>query len=129
MWKCCGKLAAAEMRYPMKSVKTKEILLILSVLGLIFAGYSEAATVHSCSASNERCVVKLEEGMVGDRVKILDEKARPIATGRIVKRKGAYGIVSVQDSSQTIRRGYPVLVSIDGRSSSLQWAASFSNAE
>jgi hypothetical protein len=96
---------------------------------IAFAGVAQGATIHSCTASGVRCVVKVEDGIVGDKVKVLDEKARPIATGRIVKRKGNYAVISVSDSSRTIRRGYPVIVSIDSRSSSLQWAASHTSAE
>lgn len=114
----------------MKSLKNKfkfskpEWAMSIAFVALLLAGYSEAASVYSCSGN--RCVVKVEEGIVGDRIKILDEKARPIATGRILKRKGAYAVVSVSDASQTVRKGYPVIVNMDSRSSSLQWAASFS---
>jgi hypothetical protein len=108
--------------------KIEWILLILVTL-LLIGGYSEAATVHSCASSGERCVVKVEDGLVGDRVKILDEKARPIATGRIVKRRGTFAIITVNDSSQVIRKGYPVIINIDSRSSSLQWAASFTGQD
>ena len=103
---------------------------ILAVLmGVFFAGHSHAATVHSCTGTGERCIVKVEDGMVGDRVKILDDKARPIASGRIVKRRGAFAVVSIKDPMQTIRKGYPVIVNIDSRSSSLQWAASFTSQD
>ncbi len=101
----------------------------LGIVALLLAGYSEAATVHSCIDSGDRCIVKVEDGMVGDKVKVLDDKARPIASGRIVKRKGNYAVISVSDSSKTIRRGYPVIVNIDSRSSSLQWAASFTGQD
>lgn len=112
-----------------KKIFKPEWILLISIMALLLAGYSEAATVHSCSGSGARCVVKVEEGMVGDHIKILDEKARPIATGRIVRRKGAFAVVSVNDATQTIRKGYPVIVNIDSRSSSLQWAASFTGQD
>jgi hypothetical protein len=67
--------------------------------------------------------------MVGDQVKILDEKARPIAGGRIIKRRGNFAVVTVANATQAVRKGYPVIVNIDSRSSSLQWAASFTNQE
>lgn len=106
-----------------------EWILLISIMALLLAGYSEAATVHSCAGSGERCVVKVEDGMVGDHIKILDDKARPIATGRILKRKGAFAVVTVNDATQTIRKGYPVIVNVDSRSSSLQWAASFTSQD
>ena len=105
----------------------RERTLLIGISALMLAGFAEAATVHSCSGSGERCVVKVEEGMIGDRVRILDDKARPIAAGRIIQRRGSYAVVTVSDATQRIRRGYPVIVNIDSRSSSLQWAASFSN--
>lgn len=112
-----------------KKFAKAEWVLLFAVVALLLAGYSEAATVHSCAGSGERCVVKVEDGMVGDRVKVLDEKARPIASGRILKRKGAFAVVSISDATQTIRKGYPVIVNIDSRSSSLQWAASFTGQD
>lgn len=98
-----------------------------SVFGL--AGIAEAASVYKCSASGNRCVVKLEEGIIGDQVKVMDEKARTVAEGRIVSRKGSYGVISVVNNTKEIRRGYPVVVNLDSRSSNLQWAASFSDKE
>jgi hypothetical protein len=107
----------------------KKVILIGICSLLIAEGYARAAAIQTCSSAGDRCVVKVEDGAVGDRVKVLDDKARPIAAGRIVKRKGAYAVISVNDSSQTIRRGYPVIVNIDSRSSSLQWAASFTGQD
>lgn len=107
----------------------REAMAIAAVLGFMLAGHLEAATVYSCANSGERCVVRLEDGMVGDQVRILDEKARPIAAGRIIKRRGNFAVVSVTNASQTVHKGYPVIVNIDSRSSSLQWAASFTNQD
>jgi len=95
----------------------------------VLSASAEAASVYNCSASGRKCVVKVEEGIIGDRVKVLDEKARVIATGRIVKRRGAYAVVSVSDPTQTIRKGYPVIVDVENRDANLQWAASFSNKD
>ncbi len=117
----------------MKFLKNKfkfsnpEWAISIAFVALLLAGYSEAASVYSYSCTeSSRCVIKVEEGMVGDHIKILNEKARPIASGRILKRNGAYADVSITKASQTVRKGYPVIVSMDSRSSSLQWAASFS---
>jgi hypothetical protein len=115
----------------MASVLARKACMALGVAGLSFvlAPLSEAASVYSCSRDGRKCVIKLEDGIVGDRVNILDEKARVIANGRIIKRKGAYGVIAVADVAKTIRRGYPVIVRIEGRDSNLEWAASFSNQE
>jgi len=118
-----------DMRHMIRSLLEPEWILLFAIVALLLAGYSEAATVHSCAGSNGRCVIKVEEGVVGDHVKILDDKARPIAQGRIVKRKGAYAVITVGDASQVIRKGYPVIVNMDSRSSSLQWAASFTSQD
>lgn len=111
-------------------LRQKLALIFAFVLGnLVLAGAAEAATVYNCANSGRKCVVKVEEGIVGDHVKVLDEKARVIAAGRIVKRRGSYAVIAVSNTSQTIRKGYPVIVDIENRSANLEWAASFSNKD
>jgi hypothetical protein len=110
----------------------KEIFVVgVSSLGacLLLAQPASAATVYNCSNSGNRCVAKLEVGSVGDQVKVLDEKAREIAKGRIVKRKGSFAIISLTEVNQIIRKGYPVIVNVDSNSSPFEWAANFSNKE
>jgi hypothetical protein len=107
----------------------REFAISFVIAGFMLAGLCEAASVYSCSSNGERCVVRVEDGIVGDQVKILDEKARPIANGRIVKRRGSFAVVTISNATQTVRKGYPVIVNIDSRSSSLQWAASFTNQD
>lgn len=104
------------------------ILLVLAVGGII-TSTAEAASVYNCSRSGKRCVVQVEDGIIGDRIKVLDEKARVIAYGRLVKRKGAYAVMSVSHQLKNIRKGYPVIVDVENRNASMQWAASFSNKE
>ena len=111
----------------LRSIPTTLVLAAFLNFGL--ATQAEAASVYNCSASGQKCVVKVEEGIVGDRVKVLDEKARIIAQGRIIKRRGSYAMIAVSSTSQTIRKGYPVIVDIENRDSNMQWAASFSNKE
>jgi hypothetical protein len=96
----------------------------------VLAASAQAATVYNCSSSGRKCVVKVEEGIIGDHVKVLDEKARVVAHGRIIKRKGTYAVVTITRKAKTIRKGYPVIVDIENRSNSnLQWAASFSKQD
>lgn len=102
-------------------------LALVATFGL--ATWAQAASVYNCSSNGTKCVVKIEEGIVGDHVKVLDEKARVIANGRIIKRRGSYAVVSIPTTSETIRKGYPVIVDVDSRDSGLQWAASFSNKD
>ena len=98
-------------------------------MNLLLAVQADAASVYNCSGSGHKCVVKVEEGIIGDRVKVLDEKARVVANGRIVKRRGSYAVVAVSHNTATIRKGYPVIVDVEGRDSNVQWAASFSNKD
>ena len=114
----------------LRSCAPRAILIGIALAGnLVLAGSAEAASIYNCSASGRKCVVKVEEGIIGDHVKVMDEKARVIANGRIVKRRGSYAIVSMTGNSQTIRKGYPVIVDIENRSANLEWAASFSNKD
>ena len=101
----------------------------LLFLGFSLASNAEAANVVNCAASGKKCVIKLESGIIGDPVKILDDKARTIAVGRIIKRRGSYGVVSLTQVMKEIRKGYPVIVNIENRSSNLQWATSFGDSE
>jgi len=111
---------------------SKRILLgflLIASGSFVLSATAEAASVYNCSASGSKCVVKVEEGIIGDHVKVLDEKARVIAYGRIIKRRGAYAMITVSNASQTIRKGYPVIVDVENRSSNFQWAASFGNKD
>ncbi len=99
--------------------------LVLSLGAFLLSASADAASVYNCSASGEKCVVKVEDGIIGDRVKVMNEKARVIASGRITKRRGSYAMVSIVQKNQTIRKGYPVIVDVENRNSSVQWAASF----
>lgn len=92
----------------------------------LLASQVNAASVYNCSSSGRKCVVKLEIGKVGDTVKVLDKKARPAAIGRIIKKKGSYGVVSFVEIFKKVRKGFPVLVDVDSENSNLEWAASFS---
>ncbi len=103
--------------------------------GMLLSTPSLAANVYMCKTYKvkstghkvKQCVVTLEEGLVGQKVDVLDDKAHVIAHGRIVKRKGSYGVVRIAKSRDHIRKGYPVLVRFENDQNSFQWAASFSN--
>lgn len=106
------------------------IFLNVAVLSLLLsANGAQAAAVHSCSKNGSKCIIKLQEGVVGDVVQVLDEKARIVGEGRIVKIKGTFGVIEVNPANSAIRRGYPVIVSVEKHESSLQWAATFSDEE
>ncbi len=111
----------------MKRIFPLEVGLV--VVGFLLAQSAAAATVYNCSSKGTRCVAKVEVGSVGDQVKVLDEKAREVAKGRIIKRKGTFAIIGLTEPNKTIRRGYPIIVDIDSNSSSFEWAANFSNKD
>lgn len=102
--------------------------LIAALFGLS-AKVSMASTVYNCTRDSSSCVIKVEEGVAGDKVRILDSKARKVAEGVIKKRKGSYAIVKIVDFQKPILKGYPVIVNVDAEGSSMQWAASFSFQE
>ncbi len=105
----------------------------ISLLAVILVGLNSApgmaSSVYNCTKDGQSCVVKVDEGVIGDRVRIMDSKARKIAEGTIQKRKGSYAIVKISEYQKPILKGYPVIVEIDAEGSSLQWAASFSFQE
>ena len=101
--------------------------LVFCCLGISFI--AKAASIQKCTESTRRCVIQLEDGIVGDRVRVLNERAYVVAEGRVLKRKGPYGVISISNITQSIRRGYPVIVDIENRNSNLQWAATFSDKE
>jgi len=121
----------------MLSRKVLSPLLLLATLvttGFGLAPRVEAATVYNCnpdtvttSAADTKCVIKLEEGSIGDRIRVLDEKARTVGEGRIIKRRGAYALVHVKEVTKSIRKGFPVIVISGARGSDLQWAASIAD--
>ena len=98
------------------------LLLVASFLG---ATTSEAASIVKCSAKTRRCIVRLDKGIVGDTVNVLNEKAQLVATGWLIKRKGAVGVVSFKQVFQTVKAGFPVIINIQKRGKEVKWAAAF----
>lgn len=107
-------------------VMSRIVKMFMIVVGLSTAAVARSATVYNCTTQGHQCVVKVESGIIGDRVRFLDDKAMVIASGRIIKKRGNYALVTVTNPVKHIRRGFPVIVDIENRGSSMQWAASFS---
>ena len=101
----------------------------VALASLLLAESAQAASVFNCASTGKKCTIKMEAGLVGDSVKVLDEKAHIVGYGYIVKRKGSFGVISLTQVTKEIHKGYPVIVNIENRSSNLQWAASFSEQE
>lgn len=76
---------------------------------------SFAASIQKCSAKTKSCDIKIEEGLVGDTVSVLNDRAQPIATGWIMKRSGTDAVIKFKKVFRDVKRGYPVIVNIDSR--------------
>lgn len=93
----------------------------------------EGGTIHKCSPRKNdplsiQCAIRTEVGIVGDSARVLDERARVVAEGRLVKRRGNYGLLILQRdqiAKRGIKPGYPVIVNVEGRQASMHWAAAF----
>jgi hypothetical protein len=116
---CCCQKKVLDM-------KRTDLIGFFTLAVLAWSSESKGASVYNCSSQVQQCVVKAEDGIIGDRVKVLDERARVIAVGRILKKKGDYALISVTHASRHIRKGYPVIIDVEGRESSAQWTAAFS---
>jgi hypothetical protein len=102
-------------------------VVVLTVFALACSWSSEvsAASVTKCSAKTRRCIVSLDEGIVGDTVNVLNEKAQLVAVGWIIKRQGAYGVVSFKQILRSVKTGYPVIVNTTRSTSEYKWASAF----
>ena len=99
--------------------KSISSLLFFVVLGLLsFAGEAKASSgVHKCSNKTLRCAVYINGGTRGDIVHILDEKARFVAEGRIMKkvvrkqrRLAIIKILRPGSMQKMIQRAFPVVL-------------------
>ncbi len=83
-----------------------------------FAGNAKAtAGVHKCSNKTLKCAVYLNEGSYGDIVHILDERARFVAEGRILKKivrkRRPVAIIKILrpgSMRKMIQKAYPVVL-------------------
>lgn len=109
-------------------LKIRKKLMSCAVVMIALLGATEAlsASVYNCSTNGKRCTARLEIGSIGDRVTVLNDKARKIAVGRIIKKKGAFGVISLTETQDTVKKGYPIIVNNETNNSNLEWAATFS---
>lgn len=81
------------------------------------------ASVQKCSREKRTCVINLEEGEVGDRVSVLNERRQIVAVGWIVNKFQDEGSVSrlaeirFKEIFRDVRRNYPVIVDLENRGS------------
>lgn len=111
----------------MKSGLIKLNIFIAGVLLLSAAAY--AGKIQTCRVDGSFCLAQVENGIIGDQVRILDEKASQVATGRIEKKNKSIALIRVQTKTKIPKRGYPVIVKVEKRLNTSQWAGAFSNME
>jgi len=92
------------------------LLLLVSMFGLAESAKASGG-VHKCSNKTLRCAVFINEGSNGDIVHILDERARFVAEGRIVKKvthkKRPVAIIKILrpgSMQKMIQKAFPVVL-------------------
>ena len=103
---------------------------IATIFGsFILAGVAQAATIISCASDGKTCDVRLQEGIIKDRVQVLDVNGHVIGEGELKERSENRGVIFLSSTTKVIKRGYPVIIKVGGRNSSLQWTAAFSSKD
>ena len=114
-------------------MKTKIIKFGLSVVAVLTSAVAFAGKIQTCRADGSYCLAQVENGIVGDQVRILDERASQVASGQIEKKNSTVVLIRVQTKTKIPKRGYPVLVTMTKKLKitprKTQWASAFSNAE
>lgn len=100
---------------------------IITLVLILITNIGESANIERCSEITKKCIIKLDKGSIGNKVKILNERAHVVGEGKIIHKKGPFGIIYVTKIRQNIRKGYPVIVDIHNEYSNAHWAASFSD--
>lgn len=79
----------------------------------------QASNIEKCSTRTNQdgltrsfCIIKIDQGKVGDRVTVLNPYAINIAQGRIISRKlnSPYAVILLSNINEQIRKNYPVIV-------------------
>jgi hypothetical protein len=103
------------------------VVVVSLMFSFLWTGPVLAASVEKCSNKSRQCIVVGSHGLVGDNIKVLNEKGQVIATGWVVKRdeRRRQVVVSFRKVLRSIKKGYPVIV--ERSSFDLSWDTSFSN--
>lgn len=111
--------------------KIKKMRWGLGLAAVLFIGMQsaqvQAASIQKCSAKSRRCLIRLDDGIVGDQVNVLNERAQVVAHGWIIKRKNDFAVISFKRVFKSVKRGYPVIVKIESRRKDVTWAGAFSD--
>lgn len=106
----------------MKGPGTRLILAIISTFAaVLLAAPLSAASVYKCSPSGKKCIIKLESAGIGDHVRVVDERSKIVAKGRIVRIRHQWGVIFLTETNKNIRPGYPVLVESVRSTGQGQW--------
>ncbi len=100
-------------------------LMLTAGLAMAWESSALAATIYSCNDDGKRCVVKQLDGSIGNLVTVMDSKARVVAKGKVLRKKGTYAVISLDEIFKEIRKGYPVMVDLENEGSDFQWTASY----
>ena len=94
----------------------------------LFSAKSEARVLSCTSHEPMTCKVIIRNGIVGDSVRIADEKGREIAKGKITQLSAGRASVMITSkaSPKPITRRDFAYVTMEARSSNVQWGAAFS---
>ena len=81
------------------------------IMGMLFSFSSigsAKAVITKCKKA--KCVAKMNNGMLGETVKIMNDRAQLVAVGVITKRKGNIVLLKLTDRYSKIRKNYPVII-------------------
>ncbi len=95
------------------------ILALVAVVGL--SGEAFGGSVHSCKTIHKmsqrtkkmhkftKCIVENSAGRIGDSVEVKNEYNYIVATGKIIRQKGRYSVVMLDEIFKAVKAGYPVI--------------------
>lgn len=94
----------------------------------LFSEKSEARVLSCTSHEPATCSVIVRNGIVGDSIRIADEKGREVAKGKITQLSSGKATVMITSKvgKKPITRKDWAYVTMEGRSSNAQWGAAFS---
>ncbi len=109
-------------------MKTELIKISFFLMAIVISANAFAGKIQTCKADGSFCLAQVPNGTVGDQVRILDEKASQVASGRIEKKNSTVVLIHIENKIKIPKRGYPVFVKAVKKNNATQWADSFSNS-
>ncbi len=92
-----------------RNLKVRAINFLLAgiLFGIANIG-SAKAVITKCTKT--KCVAKMNNGMLGETVTIMNDKAQIVAVAVITKRKGKLVLLKLTDRYAKIRKNYPIII-------------------